>query len=267
MSSATTKSIPASKILAGAAASEIEEDIACAKEFGFGVEIQHLAMPPWLGRDWREEADRLKAMLADVEGPIGLHGHFMDTIHVSPDPDVRDLATKRYRESMDMAEAIGAEFIVFHTQYNTALRLPDYPEIFHQSSLRYWPEIADEAGGRGIMLYLENMFDVDPEPSGRLARELDHPAFRLCLDVAHAKIHSDVPISKWIAEYGDYLGHIHINDCDGENDLHQELGEGILDLRAAIDQLIDTGLDLTYTLETRTSGRVSAAYLGIEPRS
>ncbi len=264
MTSTTSPLIPRSQILAGVAGT-LNDHLACAREYGLGIEIQYLAMPPWLGQDWRDEAQKVKELLQDLEGPIGLHGHFMDTCHISPDPEIRTFSAKRYRESMDMAEAIGARFVVFHTQYNTMLRLPHYPSAFHDASMEFWPRIGDEAVERGLTIYVENMFDVDPEPSARMAHELDHPAIQLCFDVAHAEIHSDIPVNDWIAAYGDKLGHVHINDCDGKNDLHLDLGEGTLDLGAAIDSLNATGRPLTYTLETRASGRVSAEYLGLKP--
>lgn len=258
--------VPHTHVLAGIAGG-LEDHLECARRYGLGVEIQYLTMPPWLSKDCRAEAERVRGLIDGIDGPIGFHGHFMDTCHVSPDPLVCDLSRDRYNESLDLAEILGASFVVFHTQYNTALRLPDYADTFHEASLRFWPDVADEAKRRGIKLMIENMFDVDPEPIARMAREIDHPAFRLCFDVAHAEIHSDIPTEKWIEAFGDYLDHVHINDCDGENDLHQELGEGSLDLIPAIEQLVSLDRPLTYTLETRTSGDVSAQFLGLEPRA
>ena len=264
--SRSTPLIPQARVLV-AILNDIEYDLACAEEFGLGAEVQVFGMPPYLGKDCTNEIERMAERLEGLAGPVGVHGPFMDLAHFSPDPAIREVCRKRYLEAFDLADALNAEYVIFHTQYNTMLRLPDYPEMFHQQSMEFWPQIVAEAERRGITICMENMFDEDPLPSRRLADEIASRRFKLCLDIAHAVIYSDINIANWIDAFQPHLRHVHINDCDGINDLHLALGKGTLKLGRAISLLEATDLDLNYTLETNRGGRDSALYLGYEPVS
>jgi len=265
MTKAVSKhTIPRRRLLVGVT-DAFEDDIQIARDYGIGAEIQHLSMPPYLGRVDAQLIDNTKQLIEDLTGAIGFHGYFMDTSHVSPDPSVVALCRERYIESLETANALGARYVVYHTQYNTQLRLPEYPEMFHDASLTFWPEIVQRAAGMDLTIYLENMFDTDPRPAARVAEAIDSPNFKLCLDVAHAVIHSDEPLDHWINICKPHLGHIHINDCDGTHDLHLNLGEGTLDLDYALHRLENLDLDLTYTLEIRGGCRSSLDYLGLSP--
>jgi sugar phosphate isomerase/epimerase len=107
------------------------------------------------------------------------------------------------------------------------------------------------------------MFDASPEPMRKLADALNSPLFRLCLDIAHATIHSNLSIAQWVECYGPHLAHVHMNDCNGELDDHLGLGQGKLDLHSAFSVLKKTKLPLTYALETGIHTPASLKYLGI----
>lgn len=256
--------IPRERVLVGAAG-DVDDDFAAAREFGLGVEVQHFSMPPFLGRDWRPEAERILPILQTLRGRMGLHGAFIDTVHTSPDPGVRALTKDRYIESFELAAFLGARFVVIHSQFNTALRLPEYARSYHAASLAFWPEVIEEAMERGLTIYMENMFDTDPGPIAGVVAAINHPALRVCLDVAHVEIFSALPLTSWIDALGPYIGHVHINDCDGVLDQHLALGDGVLPLRDAIERIESVGLAPTYTLETHTGARASAAFLGFDP--
>lgn len=256
--------IPRERVMVGAAG-DVDGDFAAAREYGLGVEVQHLSMPPFLGKDWRPEAERILPTLQTLRGPLGIHGPFIDMVHTSPDPAVRDLTQRRYIESFDLAAYLGARFVVLHSQFNTALRLPEYAKGYHAASLAFWPEVIEEAMERGLTIYIENMFDTEPDPIAEVVAAINHPALRVCLDVAHVEIFSALPLTTWIDALGPYIGHVHINDCDGSLDQHLALGEGVLPLRDAIERIESVGLAPTYTLETHTGARASAAYLGFAP--
>lgn len=262
--SPTTPLLERGRLLVGAT-NDIDRDLACAKTYGFGIELQQFSMPPLLGTPWRAEAERLLPDLHTVRGRIGLHGPFIDTVHASPDPAIQQLCRDKYVESFELAAYLGAQYVVLHSQFNTMLRLPDYPRFYHDASIAFWPGVIEEAVDRGLTIYVENMFDISPTPMANVVAALNHPAFRVCLDVSHAIIHSDLPFSAWIDELGPYVGHIHINDCDGVYDLHLPLGDGSLDLRDAISRIESKGCAPTYTLETHASAEESAAFLGIAP--
>lgn len=245
---------------------DTEHELRCARDYGLGVEVQRFALPEVLSSDYEPELERMAARLAGLRGPIGSHGPFIDTCHYSPDPEIRAVCRRRYLKAFDIAERLGAGYVLFHSQYNTMLKLETYPDIYHEMSLRFWPEIIETAERRRIAIYIENMFDTDPAAMVRLAEAVGSPWFRLCLDIAHSQIHGTLDVAEWIDAFAPYLAHVHLNDCRGVYDDHLGLGEGSLDIERALKLLKKTGKRLTYALETNTHTRASLRFLGIARR-
>ncbi len=255
---------PRERILV-AAAHEPERELRLAEAYGTGVEIQYFSFPQTLAGDFEPALSQLAERLNDFPGRIGAHGAFIDTCHFSADPEVRRVARMRYIQSLDIAERLGARYVVFHSQYNPVIKVAAYPQIYLDGSLEFWPPMIEEASRRGIVLYMENMFDHSPEPLRRLMERLHGPYFRVCIDIAHVAVFSSLDFSGWIDELQPYLAHVHMNDCDGELDDHLGLGRGKLDLPQAFQLLRAANSELTYTLETSRDTDASMAYIGLEP--
>lgn len=242
---------------------DIEHELACAEECGVGAEIQTFSLPEMLVKDYSEALAAMAQRVKRLNGPVGVHGPFIDTTHSSSDPEIVRVCRARYLASLDVATALGARYVLFHSQYNTMLKLEAYPDMYHEASLRFWPEILEKAEEKDIAIYIENMFDDSPGPMRRLADAIDSARFKLCLDIAHSQIYSPRGIAEWIDAYGELLAHVHMNDTRGTYDDHLGLGEGSLDIPAALDAFKATGLDITYALETNTHTRASLEFLGI----
>jgi sugar phosphate isomerase/epimerase len=251
------------KRLMVAVANHVDYELKCARDYGLGCEVQVFGFPEYLSKDYTPALGRMMKRMEAIKGPIGCHGPFIDMIHYSSDPEIMEVCRLRYLQSFDVAEALGAGYILFHSQYNPIIRVPVYASLYHEYSLRFWPEILEEAEHRKIPVYVENMFDDSPDPICRVVEEMDSPWFKLCLDVAHAEIHSDLDIGAWIDAYGDHLRHVHLNDCHGVLDDHLGLGQGVLDIPRALAKLAGTGLPLTYALETGKNTLASLRYLRI----
>ncbi|GMW03525.1 MAG: hypothetical protein AMXMBFR84_46590 [Candidatus Hydrogenedentota bacterium] len=246
-----------------AALANLAHELRCAREAGIGCEVQCFMLPEHLSGDVMAAARRFKKRLQDLKGTIGFHGAFIDTVHYSTDPEIAAVARRRYHQAFELAELFEARYIVFHSQYNPSIKVPIYPRLYHEQSLRFWPEFIALAERKNIPIYLENMFDDSPQPVSALAKEFDSPHLKLCLDVAHAEIFSDIDFGAWVDAYGPHLRHVHINDCMGELDDHLGLGQGVLDIPRAISLLKRTRLPLTYVLETGKHTGASLRYLGL----
>ena len=261
-----TSLIPRERVLV-AVNRDPEHELACALEYGVGAEIQTFSLPEMLGQDCSEALHKMAARVKALRGPVGVHGAFIDMAHSSLDPEIARICRTRYLASLDVAETLGARYLLFHSQYNTMLKLETYPDMYHEASLRFWPEILGEAENRGISIYIENMFDSDPAPLRRLADALNSPRFKLCLDLAHSQIYGKRSIDEWIDVYGGQLAHVHMNNSRGTYDDHLGLGEGAIDIAAAIESIEATGPSVTYALETNTHTPESLDFLGISRRS
>lgn len=241
-----------------------DHELRVAREYALGAEVQTFANPLLLATDFEPLLKRVARRVAALPGSVGCHGPFIDTTHFSYDTEIMAASRRRYLQAMDIAERLGARFVLFHSQYNPLIKIPTYPEIYHSQSLLFWPDMLEEAERRGLPIYLENMFDDSPEPLRRLADELDSPYLKLCLDPAHVHLHSELTLDVWLERFQPHLAHVHLSDCHGVFDDHLALGEGCVDLPLVLRRL--HGADVTFALETGTGTRPSLRYLGI-PRN
>ena len=172
----------------------------------------------------------------------------------------------RYLQALEIAETLGARYMVLHSQYNPIIKVNGYADIYHNASLAFWPEIVEDARRRGVTLCLENMFDDSPEPLRRLLEDIGPEGVRLCLDVAHAHVFSQVDLSEWVDAFKPYLLHVHLNDCNGEYDDHLGVGQGELDWSRIFSLLKGVTQPLTYALETGRHTAATFHFLGLRRR-
>ena len=65
-----------------------------------------------------------------------------------------------------------------------------------------------------------------------MMKQIDDPRIGICLDVGHANAMTsdDIPVEEWIRVLAPYIGHVHLHNNDGKNDLHQAFGLGVMDM-------------------------------------
>lgn len=156
-----------------------------------------------------------------------MHGTFLDTVIHSSDAKIREISDFRMRQSMDIAKILGIRGVVFHTNFIANFYDKVYRENWLKKNIAYFTALA--ADYPGIEIYMENMFDLEPDLFTAFGNATkDCPTLHLCLDVAHAHL-SRCSMEEWVSGAHPYIRHIHINDNDSHADLHQAVGQGSID--------------------------------------
>lgn len=178
-----------------------------------------------------------------------MHGAFLDiTIH-SEDPLIRQASELRIRQSMEIARSMGLRGVVFHTGRLHSFRDKAYIENWLRVNEAFFREILQKYPKQQI--FIENMFDEAPDILVLLAeRFLDEPRFGVCLDYAHAAL-TRISGEEWIKTLAPYTRHMHINDNDAINDLHQEVGTGQIDWHSFDSGVRRYGVDATVLVEMK----------------
>lgn len=250
-------------------AADIERSIALSELYGAGFEYNDFSYPEIL--DDEGEVERRISFYRSLDRDRGddmLHGAFLDVTVHSADPLIRAVSDKRVRKSMDIAAALGIRGVVFHTNFIPNFRSEFYVDGWIERNASYWRAIAEEYGELDI--YMENMFDSDPEMLFALAERLrDVKNFGVCLDVAHTNVFGDGS-AEWIRRLAPYIAHVHINDNDKREDLHAAIGTGKLDFSLFDREIRGIGRAPSVLVEIRDHGsqRLSMEYLkehGIYP--
>ncbi len=208
-------------------ADELEKSLALAEKYNFGFEYDDFFHPNAL--DDKEHFDKIVRRYQSVRLPeiCTLHGDFFDVIIFSEDPEIRRISDMRIKQSISAARLMNAQAVIFHTNHNPFLTAASYVDRWLDMNERYWRTACAE--NPDINIYIENMFDSSPDMLAVLAERLsDVVNFGVCFDYAHAAV-SKVPLAEWVEKLAPYTKHMHINDNDLVNDLHQTIGEGSID--------------------------------------
>ncbi|MDO4545207.1 MAG: TIM barrel protein, partial [Bacillota bacterium] len=154
-----------------------------------------------------------------------LHGPFLDiTVH-SRDPLIRKVSDKRIRQACDIAQRLEVKAMILHTNLIPNFYDDVYRSGWLESNAEYFTRLL--SGYPELCIYMENMFDEEPDSLVALAEMMDDPRFGICLDIAHCHI-SRTSIEAWHEACKPYIRHYHLNDNHGHKDEHLSLGEGTI---------------------------------------
>ncbi|MCI0580911.1 MAG: sugar phosphate isomerase/epimerase [Chloroflexi bacterium] len=230
-----------------------------AEEAGFGLELQAFSDPKVLANDWIEVLASHKKLLAGFPGRLGLHGAFYDMVSASLDPAIVDVTRIRYRQNLHAASELNAGYVVFHLNYMGTLKLSNYRAGWHQRQVEFWGHFAEEAAAAGVDVLLENLWEDDPALVRDILAEVNHPHLKACLDVAHATLFSCHGLDAWIKALAPYLICCHLNNHDGELDLHWPLGHGVLDYPPVLAKMRQLPKPPLFSLELSGKEQVEAS--------
>lgn len=183
----------------------------------------------------------------------------MDICIDSQNPLIFHASDVRVRQSMDIAMRLGVHAVIFHTNHIANFRLKSYREDWLKKNSAYWRRLLAEYPA--LTVYLENMFDEEPDLLRRLAEDLsDEPRFGVCYDMAHAYL-SQTPLTDWNQALLPYVCHLHINDNDKTQDTHRPVGSGSLpwDLYAQLFASCPPGLKPSVLIEVRSYEDLAAS--------
>ncbi len=201
------------------------EDVCClAAEAGYaGVEVAPFTLAdsveqiPPAGRERISE----QALEAGLE-IVGLHWLLVkpEGLHLnSRDAQVRQRTVDYLRAEIEFCADIGGrKMILGSPKQRNVPPGQSYPEVW-QRSVRVFRELAQQAGGRDVVLCIEPLgpdetnFVHTAAQARRLVEAVDHPNFRMMLDVK-AMCRDEEPIPDIIRASADHLEHFHANDAN-----------------------------------------------------
>ncbi len=207
------------------------------------------------GPGWEEDPaifDRVAVRLAGWDGNLSLHPPSWDINLASPTRAIRQTALAETRRSIDMAQRLGAQFLVVHTGWYGEKRFPRSrcKELVSQGI----DELVPYARERGVALGIENVgwfgagvFAEDEYVD--LIGSYGAGTFAL-VDVGHANLQGWDPAAL-IARLGGRLGAVHLHGNHGESDEHLPVEHGRMDWPAIWQALCGAPANCGLVLEYR----------------
>ncbi|MEM6382776.1 MAG: sugar phosphate isomerase/epimerase family protein [Pseudomonadota bacterium] len=243
------------------------------------LEVQDFYNTELILGDWHSHVLRIKQALDGYTGRLGIHGPFWYLPLDCDDPEFRPLITKRLLTGVDICAALGAAQMVLHSPFTTwdhfnKWNYPprgDAPTTRHETIEKVHAVLGDvvkRAHSEGVTLVIENIEDVDPRDRRELVESFNSPNVRLSIDTGHAHYAHGVtgapPVDYFVADAGDQLAHVHLQDADGVADRHWAPGQGTIQWHAvfrALAKLPQIGTEQAphLVLELRHSADIPAA--------
>ncbi|MCD8156921.1 MAG: sugar phosphate isomerase/epimerase [Clostridiales bacterium] len=155
-----------------------------------------------------------------------IHGPFLDIAVYSSDSLIRKVSDYRIRQVCEIALRLQVKAMILHTNLIPNFYEPNYRRGWIDRNEEYLTALLEDYPD--LSIYMENMFDEEPDCLAALAKRMQGKRFGICLDLAHANI-SKAGIDMWESICAPYIAHYHINDNDGRVDAHLPLGERNID--------------------------------------
>lgn len=235
---------------------------------GAGVELGSYGM---IGvrseRDWQARLAAHRAVRAQFQGPVAVHGPFIGMEYDHIDHLLREAVNRRLDMTFDAAVALEASRVVLHSGYLPKVDLFKLQDSWLEGCTEFWQREMRRWAAAGIEIVLENNAEESPDPLVRLVDAVASPFLGLCLDIGHQHLFSDLDAPEWVRRMGRRLWHIHLHDNDGARDRHWPIGRGTIDfepfyaaVRAQVPQAT-LSLEVEDEMEVKMAGLRALARL------
>lgn len=216
-----------------------------ARQEGLGLELTEFSYAPNL-----EDPERIALAQEQMEGldRFWLHGPFAELAPCAVDPLIRDVAARRFLQTLTLARQLGIRRVVLHGGFQPHAY---FPQWYVEQSVLFWKDLLPKIPV-DMTLALENVLEPEPSLLAAIARQVDDPRIRLCLDVGHANLLSDrLPVLSWVRELAPWLVHVHLHNNGGASDAHAPLDQGTVPVPQVLTALDTLCPAATVTLESR----------------
>ena len=209
------------------------------------AEFELVLNPPHLSFEaGRDERAQLRALREQGLRVRGLNLPSLDTNLASPLARMRAYSVGLFRDAIDLAADLGAEYLVTVPGRMNPLLAPapaQRRQWLHES-LR---ELIPHAQARGVRLALENVpFAALPDAAalGAFVRELATPAVSICYDAANAHFIGESP-AEGLRQLAALVEVVHLSDTTRQAWRHDEVGQGDVPFGATLAALDEIAFD------------------------
>ena len=214
-----------------------------ARKYGLGIEIAEYCTAWNMDDEFTATDASVQVKLDGIERKV-LHAPFNELFPCAIDKKARALAAERYRQAIELAKRYGSTKVIIHGGYNPWIY---YPVWYVEQSILFWKEFLKE--DPGVEFVLENVLETEPQWLLDIAKGVDDPRLKLCLDIGHVNAYSKIPLMDWLESWAPYLSHFHIHNNDGSRDQHNALNDGTIPMKEFLLRAEELCPNATFTFE------------------
>lgn len=231
---------------------DLKKSVKIAEKLGFGIELSRIPNIISNKRPFEDVKREMEDIFGNFKGPKSVHGLFFDLSIASIDDDIREISIKRYLQSLDIAKAIGAKTIVYHTGNEATIKHKKFQQTYSEDSIKFWKNYIKTYENANIIAVQENVSENTHDSILTIVNAVNSPYLKASLDTGHVNVHSTQKVSDWIKGYRQNLKHLHIHNNYGDDDAHLSLLKGTLDFKEIFDTIKEVNISPVIVLEIFT---------------
>ncbi|UCD84917.1 MAG: sugar phosphate isomerase/epimerase, partial [Deltaproteobacteria bacterium] len=167
---------------------------------------------------------------------VTVHCPYMDLNPGARDGRVKEITQLRLIKTLEVARYFSPKVVVCHTGYSR-WHYDSKVITWLEGSLDTWEFLAQKAEELDIIIAIENVFEESPDILSRLFRDINSSRFKLCFDIGHCYLFSEIPVREWLGLLGEQIIEFHLHDNHGNEDEHLPIGEGDIDFDEFFSEL------------------------------
>jgi sugar phosphate isomerase/epimerase len=195
----------------------------------------------------RETAARLK----DAGLKVTFHAPFVDLRPGALDRGIRQISMDRIRQAFDLATIFEPLKIVCHPSFDERYYVA-CDDLWLENSVQFWRELLAVAHDAKTVIALENVYEKNPDILRRLFEMLSCDDLCFCFDTGHFNVFARTPLTLWMEQIGQYIGHLHLHDNFGRFDEHLPVGTATFPFDQFFAALKMLNVKPTITLEAHS---------------
>jgi sugar phosphate isomerase/epimerase len=218
-----------------------------------GIELQSYGLKGCQSPEaWKKRLRDHVTFRKNYPGPLAVHGPFIGIEYMHLDHLLREAVSQRMELTFQAAIRLNASRLILHTGFKQEVLMFDFMDKWIEGTTVFWRKEISRYADQGITVVMENVVESDPTALIELHDRVDHDHFKLCLDVGHANLFSELPLAAWIEKMGSRLVHLHIHDNLGRLDEHLPLGRGNIQFDVVFEALHKVVPNVTASLEVNS---------------
>ncbi|MDR3271535.1 MAG: sugar phosphate isomerase/epimerase [Peptococcaceae bacterium] len=227
-----------------------------ARENALGLEISEFCTAFNMDSDFAHWDETVRQKITSVNR-LTFHAPYNELCPAAIDPLIRDVSFRRYEQAYLLMRGYGVKKMILHSGYIPLLYQHNW---FVRHSADFWRKfLADKPDD--VQLCLENVFEPTPALLIDIIEAVHDRRLHLCLDIGHAALAgAAASLREWINRCAPYLAHVHLHNNYGDDDTHNALNDGNIDVAAVIRHISGSAPQATLTIEA-IDPRSSVAWL------
>lgn len=227
-----------------------EQFLAKLEESEVGLELQSYGLEGVTSQEaWDRKLEVHKQIVALHSGRLAVHGPFLGLVYNYMDHILRAAVAERMDLTFALAKTLGADRLVLHTNFRYEVFQFHFERLWLEGNVKFWRREIRRYAEAGIQVVLENLVEPNPDLMIELCDRVDSEYFRLCLDVGHVNVFSELSPPQWVERLGTRLAHVHLHDNHGKSDEHLPVGAGNIDFDAFFEAIETHSPDANISLE------------------